>query len=107
MFFIEPDHLAHTIENICSIQFLNNDDPRIISSTSGQPAVEVGVDGSGARAASRKRPHACPVCAARKVKCKHYQNEGVAAGSSGQIGAEGAGWTREETARMVTLVSTR
>ena len=65
------------------------------------------VDESGGRAASRKRPHACPACAARKVKCKHYQIEGAAAGSSGQIGGEGAGWTREETARMVTLVSTR
>ena len=43
------------------------------------------VDESGGRAASRKRSAPCSACAARKVKCKHYQNEGADAGSSGQI----------------------
>ena len=50
------------------------------------------IDGIGGCAASRKRPAACSACATRKVKCKHYQNEGADAGSSGQIGGEGSRW---------------
>ena len=49
------------------------------------------VDGSGGRAASRKKHASCSVCAARKVKCKHNQNQGADAGSSRQIGGEGSG----------------
>ena len=105
----------------CRIQFLNNDDPRIFGSAAGSLqniAGGTGGSNSGSTGWERKPRVACEECAARKIKCKHVQNEdgtwrpGAGAegsgdageGSSGDPAAQG-GWTKAQAARMVSLVA--
>jgi len=91
----------------CRLQFINNDDPRIVLAPDCVPSF----------AASGKRLVACAKCAARKIKCKHAAaytttpggkcKEGSGEGGAGEGVEEeekGGGWTKSQAAAMVHLV---